>query len=128
MSLIGDVIDFILADATVAGLIAARIYSDKVPQKPTLPLICYHFISAQRVHSTDGPSGLTIPRIQFDCYGETLSDAYDLSEALRKAIDGKQSLPIQGIFFDGEDNDYQDEIDAYRWRADYMVAYTEATA
>lgn len=124
---------FLLADSTIASLIgsgsAARLYPVKLPQGPTMPAITYQTISGQRVHSADGASGLSGPRIQIDCWGSTYAQADALFEAVRKRLDGYRgpagSKDIQGAFFDTERDFYEADAELYRKSADFIIWNTE---
>ncbi len=120
-----------MADATLTTLIVARLYPLILPQDPTVPAITYQVISGHRFHSTDGASGLSTPRIQFDCWAKTYLEAEALFEALRKRLDGFQGLAVstkvQAAFFESERDDYDDAARLYRRSADFFVWYEEVT-
>ena len=130
MSIAADIVAFLLADSTLGGLIGTRLYPLKLPQDPTMPAITYQWISGARVHSTDGASGLSSPRIQFDCWALTYLEAEAVFEALRKRLDGFQGTAgasrIQAAFFESERDLYDDEARLYRRSTDFFVWYEEA--
>ena len=133
MSIAADIVAFLLADATLGGLIGTRLYPLKLPQDPTVPAMTYQWVSGQRAHAADGAVGLASPRVQFDCWAQTYLEVEAMLEALRKRLDGFQgtvgSSPgswIQGAFFETERDDYDDEVRLYRRSADFFVWYEEA--
>ena len=129
MSIASDVRTFIIADATITGLIAARLYPIILPQEPTMPAMTYQWISGTRFHSMDGASKLSGPRVQFDCWAATYLDAEALFEALRKRLDGYRgpagSSTIQGAFFSSERDLYESEPKLYRRSVDFFIFHTE---
>lgn len=132
MSIATDLRTFLLADATLTTLISTRLYPGVLPQNPILPAMTYQWISGPRFHSTDGPSGLSNPRIQFDCWASTYLEAETVFTALRKRLDGYQGMAgssrIQAAFLESERDEYEDEARLYRRSADFFVWYEEAVS
>ena len=130
MSIASDLRTFLLADATLGGLIGTRLYPLKLPQDPTVPAMTFQWISGQRAHAADGAVGLASPRVQFDCWAETYLEAEAVFEALRKRLDGFRgtagSSRVQGAFFETERDDYEDEGRLYRRSADFFIWHEEA--
>ncbi len=133
MSMAEDLRTFLLQDSTLGGLIGTKIYPIVLPQDPIFPAITYQWISGDRLYSLSGPSGLSGPRIQFDCWAKTYAASEGLFEALRKRLDGYRgqmgSAPghtVQGVFFANEVDLYEAEIDVYRRSVDFMIHYEEA--
>lgn len=127
MSIIDDLRTYLLADATVASLIGTRMFPVKLPQNPTFPAVMIQTISGERVHSTDGASGLAGPRIQIDCWAESYADADAVFEAVRKRLDGKGNGDIQGMFIQSERDDFDFELGIYNRSMDVFVWHKEAT-
>lgn len=143
MSIASDLRAFLLEDSTLAGLVSERIYPDVLPQNPTLPAITFGWAGGMRFHHLTGASGLSGPRIQFDCWATTYLGAEAVYEALRLALDGFQgdiggSPPtqrIQGAFSASEWSGYEagaeqgtgSGVGVYRHSADFMVYYEEGT-
>lgn len=118
---------YLLADATIAGLIGTRLYPDILPQSPTMPALAYSVAGGVSVHSTDGASNLAGPRFQVDCWGATKNQAINLYNAVRKRLNGKRTGNIQGAFLEGWRDLYDPQPQLYRRIADFMVWHTEAT-
>jgi hypothetical protein len=136
MSLSEDLRAFLLADATIASLIGARIYPIVLPQGPTVPALTYHWVSIDEIYTMAGPSGLVVKRIQFDCWAETFKEVEALSDAIRLRIDGfsgwlntgsPPSSRIQAIFREVERDWYEDEPVLYRRTIDYFIHAEEVT-
>lgn len=81
-----------IADAGVAGKIAARLYLGQIPQNPTYPCAAYQRISTQRLyaHMLGGQQGaFGWSRFQFTSFGAGPTggaDAEATSAALRAAL------------------------------------------
>lgn len=122
--------DYVLADATVSGLIGARMYPAILPQDPTMPAITYQIISGDSVISHDGPAGLENPTIQIDCWAATYSGMDALFNAVRKRLNGASGafsgVEVQGIFMVRKRDLYDDEAKLHRRTADYEVWNSEA--
>lgn len=69
------------ADATVAGLIGARIYPEEAPDEADLPLIVY---GVRLQEAVDGSAPISPASVDVHCYGAT----DDASQALAVAADG----------------------------------------
>ena len=125
---------YLLEDVALAALIGTRIYPVVMPQKPDLPAVTYLRVTGSRVHSNDGPSGLSSPRFQFDCWALTYLGARAVAEALRLRLDGFKGLiggsparhDIQGVFFETEREFYESETKLYRHSGDYFIHYRES--
>lgn len=128
MSVLSDVRTYLLADATLGGLVGSRVYPLILPQSPTMPAVTVSVVSGDRHHSTDGPSGLATPRVQVDCWGSTYSSANDVFEAVRKRLDGVTNGSIQVAFADNELDFYDSEVDLFRKVLDFLVWFNETTS
>lgn len=85
---IGDLLrDFLLADATVSGVIGTRVYPLRLPQKPTLPAVVYSRISGVRVEHLKGVSSASEPRYQIDAWAANVAGAQALGKAVRQRLD-----------------------------------------
>lgn len=69
------------ADATVAGMIGARIYPEEAPDEANLPLIVY---GVRLQEAVDGSAPISSASVDVHCYGAT----DDASQALAVAADG----------------------------------------
>src|SRR3972149_1809320 len=137
MSVAQDLRTFLLADATLSGLIGTRFYPLRLPQNPTMPAMTYSWVGGDRDHSMTGPIGISSPRIQFDAWAMTYLSAEAVFEALRKRLDSFRgtagSTKVQGAFFSVERDFYEDSADAgtgsgiglYRRSSDFFVHYEE---
>lgn len=94
------------ADPVVSSLVSTRIFPNVIPQGESMPAIAYQMISGAREHTTDGPEGLCQARFQVTCWAGTYSEAKQLSEAVRKELDGYRgtvsSVVIDSILLENE--------------------------
>lgn len=116
---------YILADATVAGLVGSRMYPAILPQDPTMPAITYQYISGASVISNDGPTGLENPTFQIDHWSSSYSQMDALFEAVRKRINGASGtfsgVEVQGIFLVRKRDLYDNDAKLHRRTADYEI-------
>lgn len=130
---------YLLADGAISSAVGgARIYPIKLPQGQTLASIVYTRISGQGDHHMQGPSGLSRPRIQIDCYSLSLDTAAALANLVKERIDGfrgamlwgenspAEAIQVQGIFFDSERETYDAVTNLYGVSRDYFVWYEES--
>ncbi len=121
---------FILADSTITTLISTRLYSVKMPQSPTFPLIVYTKISGFREHDMDG-STIAAPRIQYDSWAQTYAGAKALADALRERLDsyaGPVGSPAETVHFAyllNERDFYDDDLQVFRVSMDFEIWHNE---
>jgi hypothetical protein len=85
---IGDLLRaYVLADATVSGLVASRMYPVRLPQKATMPALVYTQISGLRHGHLRGPASAAEPRYQVDAWALTFSEAHQLGKAVRRRLE-----------------------------------------
>lgn len=73
------------ADATVSGLVGARIYPEEAPDEAALPLVVYT-VRAQEV--VEGTAPMWPCTVSANCYAATDGDAETLGAAVRSVLDG----------------------------------------
>lgn len=120
---------FLLADATIAGLVSTRCYPTHLPQAPTLPALVYHKITGERTYHSGGADGLAGIRFQIDSYGESVEAAKGLAEAVRKRLSGYKgaagSTEIYAGFLVDDSDNWDSELQTYRVSQDYTVWHPE---
>lgn len=114
-------------DATVAGLVVARVYPRKLPQSPTLPAITYTIIDDV---ATEANTELTDARIQLDCWSSTYAGSRVLATAVKRALryyrrshEGNTVLSIHEV---NQRDDDDDERQIYRQILDVIAMYHES--
>jgi hypothetical protein len=116
----------------VTALVAARIYGNAAPSKPTLPYVTYFRVSTNEAPSAnlDGtPAKIAWARLQFDAFAKTYKAVKELDDALRQALAGwSGQLAGQTIHeirrLDSRDI-YESETQPrlHRVQADYLVCF-----
>lgn len=123
------IIDILLADAAVTALVGTRVYFATAPQAPVLPYIVMYRISAPRVHSLEGPSGLAAARIQIDMYAKSGASARAVGEAVRVALDcfrdEQSGVNLQCVLLLDEMDGYSEDPELRYVTHDYRVWYNE---
>ena len=130
--------DFLLADAGVAALVAARGYQLRFPQSPTYPAFRVLLVDDPAQYTHDGPNELRQATVQIDAVTQESSgaDPYENVLALTDAIDGAASgyrgsmgsespaVTVQGVFRTGRIPTYDpDELRVVRMILTYQVWY-----
>ena len=81
--------DVLTGNATVTALApAARINWGSRPQGSPLPAVVLNVVSDNEGLTLKGRDGLSVGRVQVDCYGATYTQAKQLSRAVRSALSG----------------------------------------
>jgi hypothetical protein len=79
-------IDRLLSDTAVAGLVARRGYWGVVPQGTVKPYFRLLIISDPRTQHLKGYDGSRSTRVQADCYGATYAASVGLAKAIVAAM------------------------------------------
>lgn len=124
----------LLDDATVAALVAARVYPGVLPQRPTMPAIVLTKVDKLSPLTMDGAAGPNEVRVQVDCWDDDVDGVRDLAAAVNGNDDQSSRGPLHGFggIVGGEDlklvrllaeraTDYEPDTKLYRVGADYMV-------
>ena len=114
----------------LSALISGRIYpSGRVPDKATLPAVVYQRISAARVYSHSGASGLANPRFQYDCLAATYDGAVAVGNVLIGACSGFHGsmgqVRVDAAFVDNDMDDYEPDSKIYTRRVDVRFWHAE---
>lgn len=115
-----------------SGLAGGRVYPQSLPQdgaRAKYPALIVTRISGAPLYADDGEVGLSEPRIQVDCYGNTYTEAKDLADAVRpllSAFDGNvNGTVIQFVTLEDERDDREGGANAaeypFRVIQDYLV-------
>lgn len=91
----------LLASSGVTALCGDRIDFGGNAQGAAYPRMVLWTIGDAEGMTLDGPDGLSVGRVQVDCYGLTYGDAKRLSRAVRATLDGYSGNGFQGVFLAG---------------------------
>lgn len=72
----------LLADVTLAGLVAERIFPGQLPQAYELPAVVFNVVSRVPLYADDGEVGLETYRLQIDSWGSTYTGAKAVARAV----------------------------------------------
>lgn len=87
--------DLITTEATIAAIIATRMYPIVLPTDCPMPALRYSFAGGMSEPTFD-TSGLQRVRVQFDCFGANQDDAMQLRWALIRFLNGYSGELIDG--------------------------------
>lgn len=76
------------ADATLAAIVAARIYPVVAPQGTVTAYVTYEKVAGNPHHDHGGAGSLRWARISYMCHAPTYSQAKAAAAAIRSALDG----------------------------------------
>ena len=128
---------FLMADAAITAQLGdvGAIYPAPAPQNCPSPFVTFQRITAERVYSNDGFSGLAGPIIQIDCWVESpeLNGSYaaakNLGEAVRRRLDGyvgpMGSIMTRGATIESERDLYESQDKTRRVSFDFRIWYDE---
>jgi hypothetical protein len=84
----GGIVNYLLSDTILHGLIGGRIYPVIMPVNAnTFPVIVYSTISASNAVNLD-LTAVSFSRINFDCRGKSYADAKNVQARLHVLLDG----------------------------------------
>jgi len=92
-----DLRDVLLADTAVSALARAISWGEH-PQGIALPGVVLTRVSGAEGMTMAGPDGLTVARVQIDCWARTYAGAVDLSRAVVAVLHGYRGGGFQGVF------------------------------
>lgn len=90
----------LLANGTIAGLVATRVDWGLRPSKAGLPAIVLTKAAPGQEWTHDGPDALINPWVQFDCYGATQVSALAVADALQAEMQRLDRVTVGGWHFD----------------------------
>lgn len=103
----------ILAVTEVGAQVATRVYWERLPQRPVYPSVTYFRVATRGEESQTGDSNLDTALFEVKVYARTLAAATNLRDAIRLAFVGfrgsMDSVTVDGVFFEDEGHEYDDE-------------------
>lgn len=131
--MIAEMVRWLTDQSALYSAVNARIYPEKLPQKPTLPALTYSQVSAVRVRDLSGPAYKARRRISFSCWGTTHAQAHAVAEILRQTLDDFYGtswgdVVVGHVMLDNEFDLFDEEagtVGVYRVVQDYIIAHLE---
>lgn len=125
MSLESDLRAYVIADATVAGLIGARMHPNVLPENGVFPATVYKRVMGITEQSHDGSSQLKHPHYQFDLYTRTKADIDTMLTALERLFLGYSgtmgATKVGAIHHVNDFDGYEPETRLYRGTAVFEI-------
>lgn len=123
----------LLSDATIAAILATRLYPVILPQNTIFPAATYQIIDTPRDFNLDGPSGLARPKIQYTLWATKADNVKALARAIRLALNGfKGTLPdgsdVKSVMLEDERETYESDVNLHRIDLDFVVWFDETSA
>lgn len=120
----------LLASSGITALCGTRIDFGENAQGAAYPRISLFTISDNENHTMRGPDGLSVGRVQVDCYGLTYAAAKQLSRAVRAVLDGYSGGGFQGVFLAGSRDTREGGTNEaerpYRTSLDFITNHTQS--
>ncbi len=89
----------ILIDAAnVVTIVGDKIFKDTASQCDDFPYVVFHLVSNRPYRGLGGRSGMTVKTYQLNCYALTETQAADLEDKCRLALDdfkGNVTIPLE---------------------------------
>jgi len=108
-------------DAGISALVgtgtSAKVFPGIPPPDATAPFISFRRISYIRAETLAGPTTLTRPTFQIDCWGNNNEGMVALSEAVRALLDGfrgnmgDDNVVVRRAYLVGQNDDPEDPVD-----------------
>jgi hypothetical protein len=130
--------DRILAVSAATGLVGARVYTDLLPQSPTLPAVRVQRIDEFESAHLRGAGGPYRARVQVDAVATTLAGAFALDAAMHGDgagsglsgwsgnTSGSPAIWVWSILpIDVRDDYDAEELRQFRVMRDYWVRFSE---
>jgi len=134
---IGKSIYNILSTTTnISNLVGTRIFPNVAPQTTTFPFIIYDVTGVQPNDTKDGASTLDTNDVMISCYSETYSQASDLAQKIRIAMDrinegtygGEQIQSSQFQSYNDIFDDTSGDAGIYRKSLDFEIRQINPTS
>lgn len=119
------------ADAGVSALVSTKVYPVRAPQTTTAPYITWHVINSEpfgtKKSATDnGQSKVDRFSLQINCFATDYTQTTNIGEAVRDAIDRVadqtiSGVAINGVDYNGEHDDYDDEVNLHFKILEYSI-------
>ena len=134
---IGKAIYNILSnDSDIQAFVDDRVFPNVAPQTTELPFIIYDVTGVQPNDTKDGASTLDTNDVMISCYSETYSQASDLAQKIRVAMDrinegtygGEQIQSSQFQSYNDIFDDTSGDAGIYRKALDFEIRQINPTS
>lgn len=121
-SVIESVRALLVADATVSGLVGAKVHAMIAPQREQAPFVVIRTVTAAPINTLTGAPAelLRNTRLQIDSFAADYKSAIALADAVEAVVAALQSPELSAMRIDGRDL-YEDETQLTNVSRDYSV-------
>lgn len=120
----------LLAATGVSALVGERVSPLQIPERPTYPAIAYRQLDREPVSTFGGDQALSAHYIEVECWGESMSSARAVGDAVRAALQrfrgSSGGETVQASFLQGSSTDYDAETRTYVETIEFKVWIEEA--
>ena len=120
--------NILITDVDVANMVVRRVFPNVAKNGTTFPFIIYDVESESPTQDKDGVSTLDEDFVMVSCYCKTYSEASDLAQKIRTALDRKKGtfggIEIQSIQYNGYNDLFDDNTSdegVYRKALDFKI-------
>ena len=120
--------NILITDVDVANMVVRRVFPNVAKNGTTFPFIIYDVESESPTQDKDGVSTLDEDFVMVSCYCKTYSEASDLAQKIRRALDRKKGIfggiEIQSIQYNGYNDLFDDNTSdegVYRKALDFKI-------
>jgi len=126
MSYQANIYTALAANATLAGLVATRIFPDVADGTAVAPYIVYQVVSTAGETPHDGDRNLEFPLIQFSCWAQSKAGAIALASAVNNVLDGKTLAGSSNVSlqFSNQFGTYESDTKLFGEILEYRAATT----
>lgn len=123
---LGEYLRLVLTQAPgVAALVRDRVFSETLPQRPTMPAVTFTLVSGDRDITIDGWHGAMAQRVQVDAWADSRAGATTLGAAVLEVLAGHSGaaggFEVMGVALVLERWDYEPETKLWRVTQDFEV-------
>jgi hypothetical protein len=99
MSYQSDTYTALTGNATIAGIVATRIFPEVADGSAAAPYIVYQTITTSGETTHDGVRNIEFPLIQFSCWATSKGGAIALASAVNTVLDGNTISGSSNVSF-----------------------------
>lgn len=124
-----NLLQYLLNTQTVSDIAGSRINWVNAPQSTGKPYVILQTTSGENFPDMDSASELSKLTIQIDCWATSWGQANALRRVIIHLLDGFTGAiydsNVQGCFYKGESEEYDDDAKLFRVSIDFEITYTE---
>jgi hypothetical protein len=131
MNITGALYTLLQANVGVTNLVGNKIYPLIVPQTQPRPAVTIQVAAVAPSDTKSNTSGVDMVQVQFSVFAQKYSEAAEITEAIRKAIDkvmvtvavAGKLYRIGGVRYLDQIEQVEEQTDTFHIASDYLVRY-----